>query len=212
MLALEVVFLRRWLRSLVQPRAHGAIASAPAICSTPPLEPMPSRELEHLRDAFSDMVDNLREARESIARQVEEERRMRQELESLQQQVIRQERLAAIGVLLSGIAHELNNPLQTISGFAELLQRDPDLRAGRARRPRAHPEGERARERDHPQPLALRPAAGIDAGAVYLRDVVASVIELRQRRFQEQGITLDVDEQREPAGARRVHRAAAGRC
>ena len=45
--------------------------------------------------------------------------------ESLQQQVIRQERLAAIGVLVSGIAHELNNPLQTISGFSELLQHEP---------------------------------------------------------------------------------------
>ena len=44
---------------------------------------------------------------------------MREELESLQQQIIRQERLAAIGVLLSGIAHELNNPLQAISGFSE---------------------------------------------------------------------------------------------
>ena len=61
---------------------------------------MPSRELEHLRDAFSDMVDKLRGAREAIARQVEEERRMREEVELLQQQIIRQERLAAIGVLL----------------------------------------------------------------------------------------------------------------
>ena len=47
---------------------------------------------------------------------------MREELQSLQQQVIRQERLAAIGVLVSGVAHELNNPLQAILGFAELLQ------------------------------------------------------------------------------------------
>ena len=78
------------------------------------------------------MVDKLRAAREAIARQVEEERRMRHELESLQQQVIRQERLAAIGVLVSGIAHELNNPLQTISGFSELLQHDPHI--GRRRR------------------------------------------------------------------------------
>ena len=30
-------------------------------------------------------------------------------------------------MLLSGIAHELNNPLQAISGFSEILQRDPDL-------------------------------------------------------------------------------------
>ena len=60
-------------------------------------------------------------------RQVDEERRMREELESLQRQVIRQERLAAVGVLVSGVAHELNNPLQAILGFAELLQMHEDL-------------------------------------------------------------------------------------
>ncbi len=46
------------------------------------------------------MVNKLREAREAVAAQVNEERRMREELESLQRQVIRQERLAAIGVLV----------------------------------------------------------------------------------------------------------------
>ena len=88
---------------------------------------MPSREMEQLQDSFIEMVDKLREAREGIAAQVDEERRMREELESLQRQVIRQERLAAIGVLVSGVAHELNNPLQAILGFAELLQMRKDL-------------------------------------------------------------------------------------
>ena len=73
------------------------------------------------------MIDSLRAARDAVAAQVAEERRMREELESLQRQVIRQERLAAIGVLVSGVAHELNNPLQAILGFAELLQMREDL-------------------------------------------------------------------------------------
>ena len=50
-----------------------------------------------------------------------------EELQSLQQQVIRQERLAAIGGLVSGVAHELNNPLQAILGFSELLQMQKDM-------------------------------------------------------------------------------------
>ena len=82
---------------------------------------------------------------------------MREELQSLQRQVIRQERLAAIGVLVSGVAHELNNPLQAILGFAELLQMQKDMPEQARARPDADSEGERARQRDHPQPVAVRP-------------------------------------------------------
>ena len=88
---------------------------------------MPTAEMDRLQHTVSSMITNLQSARASIASQVDDERRMRQEVESLQQQVVRQERLAAIGVLVSGVAHELNNPLQSILGFAELLQMQKDM-------------------------------------------------------------------------------------
>jgi two-component system, NtrC family, sensor kinase len=45
----------------------------------------------------------------------------------LTEQLLRQEKLAAIGQLVSGVAHELNNPLAGVMAFAQLLLAGPEL-------------------------------------------------------------------------------------
>ena len=47
--------------------------------------------------------------------------RMTKELQMHQHQLVQSEKLAALGTLLSGVAHELNNPLSNISTSAQIL-------------------------------------------------------------------------------------------
>ncbi len=44
-----------------------------------------------------------------------------QELATAREQLVQKEKLAAVGQLVSGLAHELNNPLQGVLGYTELL-------------------------------------------------------------------------------------------
>ena len=150
-------------------------------------------EIAELQDAFITMAANLLATRDALDRQVEQERKMREMVQSLQRQVVRQERLAAVGLLVSGVAHELNNPLQAILGTAELLERDPRLSAAsldeitllKTQSGRAC-EIIRSLSRFGSQQSG--PPTLVD-----LRTVIMEVVQLRRHDLEKSSIAIDVE-------------------
>lgn len=53
--------------------------------------------------------------------------RMLEELDTRQRQILRSDKLVSLGVLASGVAHEINNPLGNISSSCQILQEEEDL-------------------------------------------------------------------------------------
>lgn len=83
-------------------------------------------EVARLAVAFNGMAAQLRADREALEQRLAELERTTKELETAQAQVVRSERLASVGRLAAGIAHEIGNPLSAILGLIELV-RDGDL-------------------------------------------------------------------------------------
>ncbi|HJZ50235.1 MAG TPA: response regulator, partial [Roseiflexaceae bacterium] len=75
------------------------------------------RALLRIRAAELDRAETL----EALARQHEELRDAYERLRSTQAQLVQSSKLASLGELVAGVAHELNNPLAIVLGNAELL-------------------------------------------------------------------------------------------
>lgn len=88
-------------------RSHRAVLDGP-------------REIRRLASQMNAMLDSISRSEDEL-----EQRRQRQAL--LEQQLHQSQKMAAIGQLAAGVAHELGTPLSVVSGKAQRMLRKPDL-------------------------------------------------------------------------------------
>jgi signal transduction histidine kinase len=98
-----VLFPLRFLQRGVRHVAHGSFDYKINLES--------GDEMQDLAEAFNDMTAKISMTYADLERQVQERSR----------QLVRSERLAGVGFLAAGVAHEINNPLASIAFCAEAL-------------------------------------------------------------------------------------------
>jgi len=122
-LVLCLVLVRLAARRIVAPiekLTSGARAIAGGDLETR-IPPGGRDELGTLAGAFNDMAASLSRSQAELTGKHAALSQAHQELREMQEQLLRSERLAAIGQLAAGVSHEIDNPVGIILGLAELL-------------------------------------------------------------------------------------------
>jgi two-component system, NtrC family, sensor kinase len=121
--AIVLVVLAVMRRSLLRPINEllgGAAAIGHGDLNYRVIVPERGGELAQLAREFNRMADNLEEQMRAASREAEGRLALERELRH-------KERLASVGRLAAGIAHEMGAPLNVIKGRVEILQQRPDL-------------------------------------------------------------------------------------
>jgi signal transduction histidine kinase len=79
-------------------------------------------ELGKLSQALNSMLQRLADNKEELRQHIASLEQANLELKRAQQEVVFSEKLASVGRLAAGIAHEIGNPIGIVLGYLELLQ------------------------------------------------------------------------------------------
>ncbi|MFV0443204.1 MAG: sensor histidine kinase [Planctomycetaceae bacterium] len=107
-----VFYARRWIFIPLRSIHQGALRVANGKDFTFRLQCHTEDELAELAEAFNQMTARFQEVTADLDQQVQQRSR----------QLVQSERLAGVGFLAAGVAHEINNPLSAIVGAADSLE------------------------------------------------------------------------------------------
>src|SRR5262249_4673073 len=113
-------------------------------------------------------------------------------LQHAQKELVQRERLAGVGQLVAGVAHELNNPLTAVLGYADLLVEQVPSETSRQKLEKLRTEAQRIRKIISNLLSFARPQSE-GRRSLDIRELVQESLMLCEYQLRKAGITVDLD-------------------
>ncbi len=189
--AVFVVLGRYLIDRLVVRPLRTAVATAEAIAAGEYSRRAPegeTREIAALNQALNRMTDQLLDHQQTLADNVRSLDDTNRLLIATQRDLVQAEKMASIGRLAAGVAHEVGNPLGALLGYASVLRRrnvDPELLDGVERETRRIDAIVRGLlEYSRPTPARREP--------VDVNDSIRRVVDLLRAQGTLDGVEVDL--------------------
>jgi two-component system NtrC family sensor kinase len=135
-------------------------------------------EISDLAEAFNKMVVSLKEKRDAVERHVRSLETVNRELQTARREAVRSEKMASIGLLAAGTAHEIGTPLAAIMGYAGILREELDSDPEKSEYlRRIETESERIDRIVRSLLNYARPAPSM-LGEVYVSEIICATVEM----------------------------------
>jgi len=146
-------------------------------------------ELGRIILAYSEITDKLQKSHNRLTATVQT---LQQELSEKNQQLERKNRLAALGEMAAGMAHEIRNPLGGIQLYASMLAKDLDDRPASLAVVKKIAGGVKRLEALVSQVLQFTREITANVGAMDLRASIDDAVELAQAQLHSRGVSCRV--------------------
>jgi signal transduction histidine kinase len=146
-------------------------------------------ELGRIILAYSEITDKLQKSHNQLTATVQS---LRQELSEKNQQLERRNRLAALGEMAAGMAHEIRNPLGGIQLYASMLAKDMEDRPASLSVVRKISGGVKRLEALVSQVLQFTREIVANPAPMELRAAIDEAVELAQQQLQTRGVVCEV--------------------
>jgi len=159
-------------------------------------EPKSQDEIGQLSASFNQMTGELKRSRHELelrSADLQNQVSLRtRELEEAQSQLVQAEKMTAVGLLVSGVAHELNNPLAGVVGYSQLLLKSDTEERVRRGLEKINREAERCKKIvQNLQTFARKHKPQKDY--VGINGILESTLELRSYQLKVDNIGVDLD-------------------